>query len=108
MTQQKMFDRVVDTARARLTDPDTSHEAAAQVEQSGRAGSDRAKMLEAVTRFPGHTAVELVGLVMCQGVTRHNASRRLAELRKAGLVKNGPARVCSVAGTKMLIWEAVK
>lgn len=101
-TQVTIFDAI---ATSRHTDPATSHLAAAAVEASGRAGSDRAKLVRAVELHPGHTAVELIGLMMCEGVTRHNASRRLAELRKAGLVTNGPARVCSVSGTKQMTWE---
>lgn len=92
------------TARARKSDPVTSHEAARNHEASGRADSDRRIILAAVKKFPGHTACELFDL-MDQEVKRHNVSRRLSEMRTAGLVRNGEARICTEAGTRQMTWE---
>jgi hypothetical protein len=37
--------------------------------------------------------------------TVHELYRRLADNKNAGLVRHGPARKCTVKGTKMVTWE---
>lgn len=91
-------------AAARRTDPGTSHEAARSVEESGAASDQRARCLLAVRAHPGSTAAEIAAIL---GMERHAPSRRLPELRAAGLVKNGPARICRVVGRSSVTWEAV-
>ena len=108
MTQRTLFEGSDLLARARTSDPITSHQAAAQVEASGRAGSDRSRLLTAVRERPGLTAGELSDLCRFEGkLSRHDASKRLAELRHAGLVVNGEIRVCKVHGTKQMEWSPV-
>jgi CRP-like cAMP-binding protein len=87
----------------RATDPVTSRIAAEKVTR-GTAQSNRAILLAAVEANPGRTAVELAHLT---GVDRHEASRRLPDLRRAGLVRNGPERACSVSGNFMGTWWRV-
>ena len=82
-----------------------------QHEASGDAATNREKVLQLVRDNPGFTAVELderQGGLYCEQVTRHEISRRLPELRKAGRVRNGEPRKCRVSGSKQLTWYAVE
>lgn len=88
-------------AKSRALDPDTSHRAAIKVEREGTAGTQRRRCMEQVRRSPGQTAAEIAAAL---GLERHVPSRRLPELREAGLVANGPSRVCSVMGTPSMTW----
>ena len=88
-------------ARARNTDPETSHLAAKDAEASGSAGNQRAACLRAVRSEPGLTAAEIASRA---GFERHVPSRRLPELREDGTVRNGEERVCRVQGTLCLTW----
>lgn len=88
-------------ARARCTDPETSHAAAREADESGRTAKQRFIVLEYVERVPGATAAEIAVLA---GLERHVPSRRLPELREAGLVRNGAARICRKTGRKSLTW----
>jgi len=92
-------------ARARNTDPFTSRDAAREAEASGRAGAQRSLCLDEVLKNPGRTAAEIA---VAAGLERHAPSRRLPELREAGLVVNGRARVCSVTGRMSLTWLPAK
>lgn len=88
-------------ALARNTDPPTSHEAAEQVEASGRAASQRHLCLLEVWKRSGQTAAEIAAAA---GLKRHVPSRRLPELRQVGQVKNGPARICGITGNSSFTW----
>lgn len=88
-------------ARARRGDADTSHKAAVQVEREGTAGTQRRLCLAQVRRSPGQTAAEIAAAL---GLERHVPSRRLPELREAGVVSNGPSRRCAVMGTASMTW----
>tara|TARA_R100000808_G_scaffold24092_1_gene54652 strand:- start:5158 stop:5472 length:315 start_codon:yes stop_codon:yes gene_type:complete len=89
-------------ALARNTDPITSHQAAAQVEGQGWASCQRQLCLNQVEARPGMTAAEVA---VAQNLERHVPSRRLPELRSAGLVENGPSRRCTVTGKNSLTWH---
>lgn len=86
---------------ARATDPDTSHEAAAEVTASGVAHAQRAAVLEAVRRQPGGTSDELADAM---GASRYTPARRLIELERAGLVARGGARPSKLTGRNGLTW----
>ena len=88
-------------ARARRTDPETSHEAARSVEICGTAADQRRKCLQAVREAPGSTAAEIAEVL---GMERHAPSRRLPELRESGWICNGKARVCRIQGRSSLTW----
>ncbi|NLG43924.1 MAG: winged helix-turn-helix domain-containing protein [Phycisphaerae bacterium] len=88
-------------ALARRNDPITSHQAAEEVEASGRAASQRQTCLLEVWKKPGQTAAEIAAAT---GLERHVPSRRLPELRKARLVKSGPVRRCTVTGNPSMTW----
>lgn len=92
-------------ARARNSDPFTSHEAAHEAEASGRANAHRQICHDEVLKHPGQTAAEIAAAI---GLERHAPSRRLPELRDAGLVENGPARICEVTGRMSLTWLPAK
>jgi hypothetical protein len=91
-------------AHSRSKDPVTSHMAADAVEQTGAAGNHRDRCLAAVKARPGMTAAEIA---VAAGLERHEASRRLPELRAAGLVYTGQARTCEVQGHSSLTWYPV-
>ncbi len=93
-------------AKARKTDPATSHEAAHNVEARGYAAAQRLLCYNEVVRCPWQTAAEIARAV---GLERHAPSRRLPELRDAGLVVNGVSRFCKVMRTRSMTWgPAVK
>lgn len=86
---------------SRKTDPSTSHQAARDVEASGRAKTQREACLAEVVRNPGQTAAEIAAAL---GIERHVPSRRLPELRAAGLVSNGEARRCRIVQRLSITW----
>lgn len=86
---------------ARNTDPSTSHDAARAMDRSGRARLQRQRCLRAVLAMPGRTAAEIA---LVTGMERHAPSRRLPELRDAGLLVNGEARICTARGLRSLTW----
>lgn len=88
-------------AQSRSTDPVSSTLAADAIERSGIAAAHRRLCLAQVQTHPGQTAAEIARAV---GLERHAPSRRLPELREAGLVANGPMRVCAVKGRQSLTW----
>lgn len=89
---------------ARKTDPDTSHAAACEYRDSGKLTQSKAAVLTAVRKRGGLTAVELA---LMANLDRYEVSRRLADLRKAGLIRCGESRLCDVHQRKMQTWWAV-
>jgi len=107
MPQLPLFDgsdQLTVTPLSRSTDPATSHEAAREHKESGRAAKSAAEVLDAVKRFPGLTAVELANRA---GLDRYEVSRRLADLNRKWLVQRCEERECSINGRKMMTWIAV-
>ena len=92
------------TVLSRSTDPQTSFLAADLMRDTGAASAHRDKCLAEVRRHPGSTAAEVAFAV---GLERHEPSRRLPELRQAGLVVNGASRKCRVMGKASLTWFSV-
>lgn len=89
-------------ARARRTDPVSSHLAAERVETIGKAQAQRIEALSAVARHPGRTSAELSELTT---VDRYVLARRLPELRAESRVRNGESLgYCSVTGRQALTW----
>jgi len=83
---------------ARQTDPLSSHAAA---KRSSRASAQRKACLEEVLKHPGKTAAEIA---IATGLEPHCSSRRLPELRGAGVLKNGLQRHCSITQHLSLTW----
>lgn len=86
----------------RVTDPDTSLLAAIATTQSGRRETHKRILLDAVVRWPGSTSAELASWV---GLERHEAARRLADLRNDGAVRQGAKRACLLCGNVCVTWE---
>lgn len=89
------------TARARVSDDLTSHEAAARVNRSGKAQRHAALVLDEVRRRPGQTAAEIGAAV---GLEHVEAQRRLSDLLNAREVAKGDPRACGVKGSRMVVW----
>lgn len=105
---------LADLPRARTTDPETSHVAAERIRETGQLRESQRVVLDAVTRWPGRTAVELGQLldgVECRKRARSatwwrfECSRRLPELVPVH-VRRGKPRVCSVNGNPQTTWYA--
>ena len=71
-------------ARARATDPASSHRAAMAITLSGKAGRQQAEILEALKRYDGSTSRELAEL---SGLSLHVIGRRMPELERKGLIR---------------------
>lgn len=69
------------TNLARRTDPETSHEAAERLVESGRHGSQKAVVYAALCEHPGITSKELA---LRANLDRHVVARRLPDLREDG------------------------
>ncbi len=85
----------------RRSDPKTSQTAARELATSGLAKTQRDLCLLAVRKSPGSTATEIAEAI---DLERHAPSRRLPELRDAGLIINGPERRCRVLGRASITW----
>ena len=89
---------MVDTPRARNTDPETSHEAAEAIKASGELGRQQLAVLEAVRRWPGLTSLELGARMK---LDRWAVARRLPELEGV-YVRKGEAK--TVNGRRHVTW----
>lgn len=85
---------------ARATDPETSHQAAAEI--TDRLDGLRRWAADCVARSPGLTRGELARLY-CGG-DPHTIARRLTECDRLGTVRRGPVRRCSVTGRRAATW----
>jgi len=88
---------------ARGTDPATSHQAAASINQSGARGRlDRMILRELEKVYPdGLTSLEFCNRT---GVKRVNASSRFRPLLRAGKIQNGGTRVSPETKQKSIVW----
>jgi hypothetical protein len=82
----------------RNTDPHTSALAGRHVRACGCTKRHRDLCLAVVKRQSGLTAREIEDKL---GIKAH---KRLPELRQANLVRNGPARLCTVSGRQAMTW----
>jgi len=88
--------------RTRRSDPETSREAADHMERTGKAKTHKMMCLAVVQEKPGLTAAEIA---VEAGLERHEASRRLPNLRDEDhSVYNGAARECTVVGNRSMTW----
>lgn len=103
-------------ARARVSDPVTSHEAAANVEASGSADSDRAAILAVIRTvnrgadgYPRHgwTGGEIAE-ALGDGWSNVRVMRRTSELERSREIYRGPSRKCAAKGTEMLTFHPVE
>lgn len=96
-----LFQPYTDTPRARRSDPETSHIASGRIRPKLR--KQQRAVLDALTRWPGSTAVELAHET---GLDRYLVSRRLPELVPV-YVRRGRPRECTVNKTPMTVWYPV-
>lgn len=90
-----------DGARARRSDPESSHIAAREVTRSGATAHQQRQAVAAVRQWPGSTSRELAEHAQ---MDRYALARRLPEAERAGLIVRGPMRECSISGRETLTW----
>jgi len=113
MTQRTLFDGPLLTAPVvHADDPSTSAEAAAEHTRSGRRDRHGRIVLGLVARYPGRTAIEIWQLATADEKRElkepQEVRRRCCDLLQAGLIVQGPRRVCTVRGTGMVVWRVVE
>lgn len=90
---------------ARTGDPATSHQAAESLTTSGARYTAKKAVLSWVKRHPDSTSAELAGKAP-DTMGHPTIHKRLPDLRRDGLVVNGPVRTCTVTGRPSLTWRA--
>jgi len=85
----------------RNNDPPTSALAGCEAEADGSAQRHRTMCLQAVIQSPGLTARDIENRL---GIKAH---KRLPELRRAGMVRNGKPRTCTVSGKLAMTWQPI-
>jgi len=88
---------------ARVSDPESSHEAADRMHKSGHAKADHEQILSALRRKDGQTAFEIAAM-LGDGWDNVRVSRRMKELEDAGKVKRGNLRATGPWRRRMLSW----
>ncbi len=88
---------------AREDDPSESHAAACAIEKDGTASRMRENALFLVRLFPGATANELE---QAGKLKDGQIRKRLNELRRQGLARNGAPRLSAVTGKRNATWYA--
>ena len=87
------------------SDPQTSHEAAEQLQRSGRLAAQQRAVLAALRQCDGATHAELGAFMGLHWLT---PARRLPELERAGLVGKGEPRTCTIKGSRCTTWWIVE
>jgi hypothetical protein len=88
-----------DHAKARKTDPQTSHEAAGRFDPT----LHRAMIYSGILANPGLTCAELAQRI---GLGYFQISKRMKEIQRLGLAVPGETRICTVNGSRMRTWYA--
>lgn len=89
---------------ARNTDPETSHEAARHMVDSGARRAQQQRVAAVVRKHPGLTSRELAEVA---GMDRHMVARRLPELEADGIVVHGAPRKCRISEMRCQTWLPV-
>ena len=85
---------------ARSGDPSTSHQAAEALDVT-RAEQTALMM---VRRFPGKTGMELDVEYRAMGGSLGAIHKRLRELERRDLLREGPVRRCTISGRNAVTW----
>lgn len=93
--------RDVHAALTHRRDPETSRQAAERLRESGKLGAQQRAVLEALRQCDGATHAELGDFMGLHWLT---PARRLPELERAGLVRKGEPRICTVKGSRCTTW----
>ena len=100
-------DLLYDGPASRSSDPETSHLAEQEINPTGKRAKQQETVLNFVTILPGRTAREYAwehdALELPEDY-REVFHRRLPELEKAGKIKKGQARTCSIGKRKAVTW----
>ncbi len=99
---EKSYRNLAGVARARGSDPSTSHEAAQELERKGKGVGQRALCLRGLDEHPDSTPYELAKALGIEGII---PGKRLPELKIRGLAEPGEPRICKVRGTKARPWR---
>lgn len=97
MTQPDLFTH---HPRARRRDPSTSHMAALDVTESGRASEQAETVMRVLVQRPGLCSVEIPDY--CD-LDRYQVARRLPELERDGRVRRGIPRA-TTGGRQSVTW----
>lgn len=85
-------------------DPWSSDAAGESFHRSGRMGTQRRRVLQALRRYGPCTSAELAAAM--SNIDRYGPHRRLAEIERMGLAERAGFRVCKVTKQKCQIWKA--
>lgn len=89
-------------AKARRTDPQSSHDAARNVESSGKATKHRDMIIAALKEHGPGTAHEIA---KDAGLNNVEVSRKMSELeRESFVVRDHTLAICSITGKKLTQW----
>lgn len=89
------------SAAARVSDPVTSHLAAADHTSSGKRGRHIGIVIDTVRRHPGKTSAELAPIC---GLERHEVARRTSDAERCGAIRKGAIRRCNTSGRSAVTW----
>lgn len=95
--------RIEPARLAATTDPSTSLAAAEEVTRNGQADVQRQMVLEVLRRHPGMTSAEMARMSGTPG-SRHLFARRLPDLVKLRLARQGEKRECVVCKSVCVTW----
>jgi len=85
----------------RRNDPETSIGAIERFDASGKRKTHCDLVLESIRLREGRTAAEIGAAV---GLTQMQANRRLPDLMRDGLARQGQPKLCSIIGSECVTW----
>ena len=86
---------------SRRSDPQTSDMAGQKLKRSGHWRGQKRNVFEVLRKHPGSTSAELAEIM---GVDRYMTARRLPDLERAGMVKRGRIRACTMTKSCCITW----
>ncbi len=89
---------------AHRDDPQSSKDCAAKAARSGITQRRRDALLKAIKGHPGLTSAEYSRVT---DIDKHEARRRLTDLKNAGLIYRAGRKACSVSGGRDVSWRVV-
>ena len=89
-------------ARARRTDPESSHEAARRVTDNGTAETHESRILECLRWAACPVTASEIGMDL--KLTNVQVLRRMKSMEKRGLIQRFPRRHCRASGIKVVCW----
>lgn len=96
---------VINLPIARTGDPATSKLAGQELTVSGKRQTLKARVLDALRRYPNRTSAELAA---ASGFPHATCHKRLPDLEHDGKVEKTAARACTVTGKQAVTWRVVQ